>query len=348
MVDRVSVLGTHLAELIRRHAHELFSRQDAKKLLDRVAVENPKVVEDLVPKLLPLATVQRVLQNLLRERVSIRDAVTILEALGEAAGTTRNPVLLTEYVRQAMRRTVVKPYLSPNGDLPAFFVDPQIEQTGGSARWSTRSTAALSRCIRNAIRDIAEQGQRGRWALRNRRWSRSPVPARALFPAADGRGVAMERVLPCAQRNSRRAEGAFPGSDSVMPDANRPTADDVVEMTAEQREQLILEHLPQVRLIARRIHERLPEHINIDDLISAGTMGLISAVDNFDSSQNVLLKTYAEYRIRGAILDSLRGLDFAPRQKRRQARQIEAAMAACEQRLGRPPSEDEIADRTRV
>jgi len=100
----VSVLGTHLSELIRRHAHELLSRQDAKRLLDRVAVEHPKVVEDLVPKLLPLASVQRVLQNLLRERVSIRDAVSILEALGEAATATRNPVLLTEYVRQALRR----------------------------------------------------------------------------------------------------------------------------------------------------------------------------------------------------------------------------------------------------
>jgi RNA polymerase sigma factor for flagellar operon FliA len=117
----------------------------------------------------------------------------------------------------------------------------------------------------------------------------------------------------------------------------------VLEMTVEQREQVILDHLPQVRLIARRIHERLPEHINIDDLISAGTLGLIWAVDNFDPSQNVLLKTYAEYRIRGAILDSLRGLDFAPRQKRRQARQIEAAIAKCEQRIGAAPSEEEIA-----
>jgi RNA polymerase sigma factor for flagellar operon FliA len=115
------------------------------------------------------------------------------------------------------------------------------------------------------------------------------------------------------------------------------------EFTAERREQVILDHLPQVRLIARRIHERLPEHIHIDDLISAGTLGLIWAVDNFDSSQNVLLKTYAEYRIRGAILDCLRGMDFAPRQKRRQARQIEFAMASCEQRLGRAASEEEIA-----
>lgn len=119
--------------------------------------------------------------------------------------------------------------------------------------------------------------------------------------------------------------------------------DIAAEMSAEEREQLILDHIPQVRLIARRIHERLPDHIHIDDLISAGVLGLIAAVDNFDGSQNVMLRTYAEYRIRGAILDSLRGLDFAPRQKRRQARQIEAAMAVCEQRQGRTPSEDDIA-----
>jgi len=128
VVDAVAIIGTHLSEIVRRHAHELFSRQDAKRLLDRVAEENPKAVEDLVPKLLPLATVQRVLQNLLREQVSIRDAVSILEALGEAAQITRNPVLLTEFVRQAIRRTVVKPYLSRNGDLPAYLLDPAIEQ----------------------------------------------------------------------------------------------------------------------------------------------------------------------------------------------------------------------------
>jgi flagellar biosynthesis protein FlhA len=127
VVDAVSVLGTHLAELIRRHAYELFSRQDTKKLLDRVGVEHPKVVEDLVPKLLPLATVQKILQNLLRERVSIRDAVSVLEALGEAASVTHNPVLLTEYVRQAIRRTVVKPYVNRSGDLPAWFIDPSLE-----------------------------------------------------------------------------------------------------------------------------------------------------------------------------------------------------------------------------
>ena len=129
VVDAVSVMGTHMAELIRRHSHELFSRQDAKKLLDRVAVENPKVIEELTPKLLTLATVQRVLQNLLRERVSIRDAVSVLEALSEAGASTRNPILLTEYVRQAIRRTIVRPYLNSAGDLPAYFMDPSIEQS---------------------------------------------------------------------------------------------------------------------------------------------------------------------------------------------------------------------------
>ena len=127
VVDAAGVLGTHLAELIRRHAHELLSRQDTKTILDRVAEENARLVEDVVPKLLPMATVQKVLQNLLRERVSIRDAVTVLEALGEAAAMTKNPVLLTEYVRQALRRMLVKPYLNASGELPAFFLDPQIE-----------------------------------------------------------------------------------------------------------------------------------------------------------------------------------------------------------------------------
>ncbi len=115
-----------------------------------------------------------------------------------------------------------------------------------------------------------------------------------------------------------------------------------------EREQLILEHLPQVRLIARRIQERLPENISLEDLVSTGVIGLISAIDNFDPSHNVKLKTYAEYKIRGAILDSLRGLDWAPRQKRRRAKQIEAAIAAAEQRLQRSPTEEEIATQLRI
>ena len=115
------------------------------------------------------------------------------------------------------------------------------------------------------------------------------------------------------------------------------------QMTDDERERLILEHLPQVRLIARRIQERLPDSISLDDLVSTGVLGLISAIDHFDPVHNVKLKTYAEYKIRGAILDSLRGLDWAPRQKRRKSKQIEAAIAVAEQRLQGPPSEEDIA-----
>jgi RNA polymerase sigma factor for flagellar operon FliA len=114
-------------------------------------------------------------------------------------------------------------------------------------------------------------------------------------------------------------------------------------LDAGERERLILDHLPQVRLIARRIHERLPESVSLEDLVSTGVVGLIAAIDRFDPAHNVKLKTYAEYKIRGAILDSLRGLDWAPRQQRKRAKQIEAAICAAEQRLKRAPSEDEIA-----
>jgi RNA polymerase sigma factor for flagellar operon FliA len=116
----------------------------------------------------------------------------------------------------------------------------------------------------------------------------------------------------------------------------------------DERERLILQHLPQVRLIARRIQERLPENISLEDLISTGVIGLIAAIDNFDPSHNVKLKTYAEYKIRGAILDSLRGLDWAPRQKRRQAKRIEAAISTAEQRLKRAPDEQEIAEELEI
>jgi flagellar biosynthesis protein FlhA len=156
VVDNLSILGTHLGEVVRRHAHELFSRQDAKKVLDRVAEDNPKVVEDLVPKLLSLAVVQKVLQNLLRERVSIRDAASILEALGEAAPITKNTVLLTEYVRQAIRRQVVKPLLDPSGDLTAHFLDPAVEQVIESAVEHTENSSHMN-LPPQRVRDVQER-----------------------------------------------------------------------------------------------------------------------------------------------------------------------------------------------
>jgi flagellar biosynthesis protein FlhA len=159
VVDSVSIIGTHLSETIRRNAHELFSRKDAKAVLDRVGEDNPRLVEDLVPKLLPLSTVQRVLQNLLREAVSIRDAGTILEAISEGAAMTRNPILLTEYVRQNIRRTIVQPYLSRSGELSAYFVDPAVERAIESAVEHSENTSQLN-MPPSGIRDVIERIQR--------------------------------------------------------------------------------------------------------------------------------------------------------------------------------------------
>ncbi len=112
---------------------------------------------------------------------------------------------------------------------------------------------------------------------------------------------------------------------------------------SDERERLILEHLPNVRWLAIRIHERLGGSVALDDLISAGVIGLIHAVDSFDPSFNAKLKTYAEHKIRGAILDSIRGLDGVAPHKRKRMKQMEAAIAAAEQRLQRVPTEEEIA-----
>jgi RNA polymerase sigma factor FliA len=138
-----------------------------------------------------------------------------------------------------------------------------------------------------------------------------------------------------------RGRGAMAGAGNS---GSRSSAYETVPtISSEERDRLILDNLPQVRLIARRIHDKLPESVSLDDLISTGVVGLITAVDNFDPAQNVKLKTYAEYKIRGAILDSLRELDWAPRQKRKKAKQIEVAISAAQQRLHRSPSEDEVA-----
>lgn len=112
---------------------------------------------------------------------------------------------------------------------------------------------------------------------------------------------------------------------------------------AREREALVMQHLPQVRLIAKRIHDRLPDYVSLDDLISSGVVGLLAAIDHFDPSLNVQLNTYAERKIRGAILDGLREMDWAPRETRKKSRLIEAAIHRAKQRYGRDPSEEEIA-----
>jgi RNA polymerase sigma factor FliA len=111
----------------------------------------------------------------------------------------------------------------------------------------------------------------------------------------------------------------------------------------EERERLLLEQLPQVRYIARRIHERLPRHVPLEDLVHAGVVGLIDALHKFDRSKHVQFGSYAKFRIRGAILDSLREMDWSPRDLRRKARRLEEAHCKLRSELGRNPSEPELA-----
>jgi RNA polymerase sigma factor for flagellar operon FliA len=113
--------------------------------------------------------------------------------------------------------------------------------------------------------------------------------------------------------------------------------------SAQDRDLLLMEHLPTVRYIARRIHERLPQHVDLDDLISAGVVGLIDAFSKFDHNKKVQFKSYAQFRIRGAILDSLRTLDWSPRELRRKGRAVEEAIRTVTQRMRRAPTEQEIA-----
>lgn len=127
VVDVPSVIATHLTEIIRNHAAELIGRQEVQHLLDRCAKDNPKVVEELVPNLLPLGSVVKVLGNLLRERVAIRDLRTILETLADIAPMTKETGLLTEYCRQALSRTITKQYEDPDGKLYVISVNPRLD-----------------------------------------------------------------------------------------------------------------------------------------------------------------------------------------------------------------------------
>lgn len=112
----------------------------------------------------------------------------------------------------------------------------------------------------------------------------------------------------------------------------------------DERNRILMEQLPHVRYIARRVHERLPQHVPFEDLVHAGVLGLIDALNKYDASKNVQFKVYATYRIRGAILDSLRTQDWSPRDLRRKARQLEDVASRLGAELGRAASEQELAD----
>jgi flagellar biosynthesis protein FlhA len=126
-VDPPSIITTHMTQVIRRHAHELLSRQDVAQLIDNLKRTQPALVEDVVPKMYSLGEVHRVLSNLLREDVPIRDMETIVETLGDYGGVTRDTELLTEYVRAALKRVISKRFI-PDGAAHAITLDPQLEQ----------------------------------------------------------------------------------------------------------------------------------------------------------------------------------------------------------------------------
>jgi flagellar biosynthesis protein FlhA len=128
VVDRESVIVTHLTEAIRANAHELLTRQETRELLDRLKESNAAVVDEVVPDVLSLGEIQRVLQSLLREGVSIRDLGAIIEAIGDKARLTRDPGVLAEYARQALGRTITAPHLDAERNLRAIALDPQVEQ----------------------------------------------------------------------------------------------------------------------------------------------------------------------------------------------------------------------------
>jgi flagellar biosynthesis protein FlhA len=128
VVDVPSVVATHLTEIIKNFAHELLGKQDVQKLCDTLARTQPKVVEDLIPGLLSLGVVQRVLQNLLKERTTIRDLQSILETLSDYASVTRDPETLAEHVRQSLARSITKQIQNPDGSVSVIVVDPQVER----------------------------------------------------------------------------------------------------------------------------------------------------------------------------------------------------------------------------
>lgn len=160
VVDSTTVLATHLTEVIKSHIHELLGRQEVKSLIDSMNESHPKVVEELIPKVMTVGDVQKVLQNLLRERVSIRDMVTIAETLADYAPLTKNVVLLTEYVRQSLARSICAPYVNDRGEMAVFTLAPALEKMLDDAITVTEQDSYLS-LDPNAARDILRRIQKG-------------------------------------------------------------------------------------------------------------------------------------------------------------------------------------------
>jgi len=156
VVDATTALTTHLGEVIRQHAHELLTRQETKRLIDRLSDSHPKLVEELLPKLMTLGEVQKVLQQLLREQVSIRDLGTILETLVEAAPVSKNPVHLVEATRQALGRALIRPLLDDRGELKVVTLDAPLEEECNRAAGAGGARGAMVVLQPSLVRRVLE------------------------------------------------------------------------------------------------------------------------------------------------------------------------------------------------
>ncbi len=143
VVDLPTVMATHLTEIIRTHAHELLGRQEASSLIENFKKTNPKVVEELIPDLLPLGTVVRVMQSLLKEQVSIRDLLTIFETLADDAPKTKDADILTEGVRKGLARGITAKYTTEQGNIPVITLHPRLEETIANSLLQTEQGVQL-------------------------------------------------------------------------------------------------------------------------------------------------------------------------------------------------------------
>ena len=169
VVDASSAIATHLSELVKRYGHELLGRQEVQALLDEVGKSHPKLVEELIPTMIPLGTVVRVLGNLLKEGIPIRDLRSILEAISDQASNSKDPELLTEYARQALARTITKQYQASDGSLQVITLDPRLDRSladqvaalppGASLQLDPTVSHKLLTGIKQAAERVAARGQ---------------------------------------------------------------------------------------------------------------------------------------------------------------------------------------------
>ena len=169
VVDPPSIIATHLTEVIRQHVAELLSRQDVQNLINNLKETNPALVEELIPKMLGIGEVQKVLQNLLREGISIRDLLTIFETLADYASTSRDTDILTEYARQSLKRAISSKYFPPRETTSVVTLDPAIEQEimksvkqteqGAYLALDPERTRAILKSVENEVKKMENMGR---------------------------------------------------------------------------------------------------------------------------------------------------------------------------------------------